>query len=413
MATTYRELGGGSDKPLEASKLVVGARLPFDIYIKDKGILKSLFSSGMVVSNSAIDVLREKGISEVYVKARDADIEDYLRKGKQQKDSRGSDPVAVHKKYSFHKDQHHQVDKLLLIPGSEIDFTLLSLDKFSLNLIVEASYRQPVRVPENVLEATGDIVVRQADVPRYNDYIKALLKADGVLKGKDMKRKALAIKENSKILIKDLLDNPRSGEKIKESQIMVSNMIDCILENKDTIYDLISLRGYDYYTYTHSVNVSALSIGIGVNIGLDKDRVEKLGMGALLHDIGKAVINPEILNKQGKLDQHEFMIIKSHVREGEKLLREHKDIPEEAFDAVVQHHEKLTGKGYPAGLTGKDTRLFGRISAIADCYDALTTRRPYKPAFSPFYALTLVAKETGDYDPDLLKEFVKMLGKIK
>lgn len=85
----------------------------------------------------------------------------------------------------------------------------------------------------------------------------------------------------------------------------------------------------------------------------------------------------------------------------------------ESLVPVLQHHEKLPGRGYPFKLSGKSIKLFGRIAAIADCYDALTTQRPYKPAFTPFYALSVIAKETGDYDPDLLKIFIKMLGKIE
>ncbi len=191
-------------------------------------------------------------------------------------------------------------------------------------------------------------------------------------------------------------------------------MIDCILENNDAIYDLLSLRGYDYYTYTHSVNVAALSIGIGIAAGLKTGDVEKLGTGAMLHDIGKSAISHEILNKQGKLDENEYRMIKNHVFEGEKILRTyHREFPEEAFSAVLQHHEKLSGKGYPLRLSGPDIKLFGRITGIADCYDALTTQRPYKPAFTPFYALSIIAKETGDYDPELLRMFIRMLGKIK
>ncbi|MBI3592887.1 MAG: HD domain-containing protein [Nitrospirae bacterium] len=133
----------------------------------------------------------------------------------------------------------------------------------------------------------------------------------------------------------------------------------------------------------------------------------------MLHDIGKSAISHEILHKQGKLDDTEYRIIKNHVIEGEKILRAHKEFPTESLSAVLQHHEKLSGKGYPFKLSGNEIKPFGRIAAIADCYDALTTQRPYKQAFTPFYALSIVAKETGEYDPDLLKIFIKMLGKIK
>ena len=132
-----------------------------------------------------------------------------------------------------------------------------------------------------------------------------------------------------------------------------------------------------------------------------------------MHDIGKSAVPSEILSRQGKLNNIEYKVIKNHVIEGEKLLRAHNDFPEESFAAVLQHHEKLTGKGYPFGLSGSGIKLFGRITALADSYDSLTTQRPYKLAVSPFSALSIVAKETGNYDPELLGVFIKMLGKIK
>jgi len=98
---------------------------------------------------------------------------------------------------------------------------------------------------------------------------------------------------------------------------------------------------------------------------------------------------------------------------GYKLLKEQKEFPEESSSAVLQHHEKLSGKGYPFGLKGSEIKLFGRITAIADCYDALTTQRPYKPPLTPYFALSIIVKEKGDHDADLLKSFIKMLGKIK
>ena len=211
--------------------------------------------------------------------------------------------------------------------------------------------------------------------------------------------------------MKDLFDDPRSGENIKEAQNAVSAMIDSLTANKDTIHDLLSLRGFDYYTYTHSVNVGVLSIGLGVAINLSKDDTEKLGVGALLHDIGKSSIPSEILNKQGRLDNREFMIIQGHVLEGERLVKENK-LPRESIPAVVQHHEKISGRGYPLHLSEKEIALFGKITAIADCYDALTTNRPYRQALTPFQALVTISKETGNYDAELLKIFIKMLGKI-
>ncbi|MCL4457718.1 MAG: hypothetical protein M1147_00915 [Nitrospirae bacterium] len=99
--------------------------------------------------------------------------------------------------------------------------------------------------------------------------------------------------------------------------------------------------------------------------------------------------------------------------EGEKILRGNKEVPNESFDAILQHHEKLTGKGYPMKLHDSEIKLPGRITAIADCYDSLTTPRLFKASNTPYGALTIISREKNDYDPELLKEFIKMLAKIK
>lgn len=411
MPTEYREIVE-EYKPVPVEKLISGTRLDFDVYVRDGGIIKPLFNKGMVFTNVAKEIFSEKGISEVFISGRDvSEFNSYFSKHEPPSDE---STVTVFKKYSFYKEKHHPIDRTLIMPGTKINFSIFCLNRFAFEVIIDASENSPAAVDEKALTAAGEIVIKQQDVPLYHEYLNSLITSrDIISKTEHTNVKAIAIKENSKIVIKDLLDNPRSGEKIKESNILINNMIDCIMEKRDAIYDLLSIRNYDYYTYAHSVNVAVLSIGLGIAIGLKRDDTEKLGMGAMLHDIGKSAVSHEILNKQGKLSDLEYRIIQSHVIEGEKILRDHKEIPEESLYPALQHHEKLTGKGYPFKLAGKEIKLFGRIAAIADCYDALTTQRPYKPAFTPFYALSLVSKETGDYDPDILKAFIKMMGKIK
>jgi len=213
------------------------------------------------------------------------------------------------------------------------------------------------------------------------------------------------------MVLKSLLEDPRSGEKIKEIEVLVKGMIDTIVDNRHTIYDLISLKNYDYYMYTHSVNVAVLSIGIGAEIGMGKNKIEELAMGGMLHDIGKSAVPITALNKPGKLTDDEYLLMKKHVSEGTKILKSHQGITEDSFHTAAEHHERLTGTGYPARLSGRAISLFGRITAIADFYDAVRTQRCYQPAYTPFYALTTITRQKEHFDPDLLKVFIRMLGK--
>jgi HD-GYP domain-containing protein (c-di-GMP phosphodiesterase class II) len=152
-------------------------------------------------------------------------------------------------------------------------------------------------------------------------------------------------------------------------------------------------------------------MGTELNLKRDPDLME-LGLGALLHDLGKCMIDLRILNKPGKLTEGEFKEVQNHVKAANELLLSNKtDIPERSLYAILQHHEKISGKGYPNKLNGDQIHLYGRIGAIVDFYDALTTERPYKKAFSPFDAFKLLSKFQDDYDKSLIKKFIVMLGK--
>ena len=413
MGTQYREIEE-PEVPVPVRQLIIGTRLPCDMFIKESNTLKLFFNKDVLYTKISQDILKEKGISEVCIYMRDVPNFDlYLSRNRVSNQDIDSDSIAAFKEYAFCKEQHYQIDSALLTPGTKINFSLSVQDKFKFYTLVEASDSSPYVLNDSILKVSGDVVIKKSDLLRYQEYITALRQSAELLEDDKTKITAAAIRETSKMVLQNFLEDPKSGEKIKEVNVQVNNMIDYILADKDAIYMLLSMKGYDYYTYTHSVNVAALSISLGLLIGLSRDVSEKLGMGTMLHDIGKSAISHEILNKQGRLSDVEYALIKSHVFEGEKIMRQHKSFPGESFNAVLHHHEKLTGKGYPCGLSAKEISLFGRISSIADCYDALTTRRPYKVAYTPFYALMIISKDTGDYDGELLRTFVKMLGTIK
>ena len=411
VATKFRTIDRKGYFPFAANRLIIGTRLTFDVYMKEGGIFKELFEAGTYYTKISQEFLIDRGLNELYIADEDKEVLDsYMAKGVCDGTSVLDSPKAF-KDYTFRKDQYHQIDKGMLIPGASVPFCIYSMKNYCYSLVLHASPSLPAEIDEKVLSLPGDVLISGGDIHLYNEYLNSILRS-GDSKGSDVERmNALVIKENSKLIMKDLFENPRSGERIKDVQDSVNSMIDSIGTNKDTIHDLLSLRCFDYYTYTHSVNVAILAVGLGVAVELKRADIEKLGIGAMLHDIGKSAIPAEILNKQGKLDDREFFIIQSHVFEGEKLLKDNRLIPRESLSAVSQHHEKISGRGYPSHLTEKDITAFGRITAIADCYDALTTARPYKPAFTPFYALATISKEAGNYDPDILKVFIKMLGK--
>ncbi len=413
MPTKTREIEQ-PEVPVSVGQLIIGTRLPCDFFIKEANTLRIFFKKYVLYTKISQDILRDKGIHEVYIYLNDVpNLDLYLSSNRWLKQTGDEDNKAEFKKYAYNKERYHQIDASLIQRGRKINFSLSVLDNFTFSPLIEASNEAPAEVDNSVLELDGDVVINIADLPRYREYVADLRNLAELPESDRMRIKSLAIRETSKIVLQDFFADPRSGEKIKEMRALVNDMIDCILEDNDAIYMLLSMKGHDYYTYTHSVNVAALSVSLGIAIELKRDDTEKLGIGALLHDIGKSTISHEILNKPGKLDDIEYNIMKTHVLEGEKIMRIHTTFPEESFRPLLEHHESLSGRGYPYGLSGKEISLFGRIAAISDCYDALTTRRPYRAAHSPFSALLMISKETRDYDSDLLKSFIKMLGKIK
>ncbi|MCX8030667.1 MAG: HD-GYP domain-containing protein [Thermodesulfovibrionales bacterium] len=327
-------------------------------------------------------------------------------------DRKEDNGLAIQKKYYHDIERYYQIEKKALIPDSEVPFEVYVHKNFSFKSLFKASPSQPKKITSDLINVDGDLMIINSDLPLYNEYLESMEKKLSSAKT-DKEIKAVVTKEKTKIMMRNVLNEPRCGEKIKEAKKAVETIASLIFENRDTLYNLISIKNYDYYTYTHSVNVAVLSIGLGITINLPSEKIATLGLGSLLHDIGKSIISAEILNKPTRLSPLEYQIMKSHVIEGKRILEKHDFFPKESFYAITQHHEKLSGKGYPLGLKEPEIKLFGRICAIADCYDALTTQRPYKPAYSPFEALKIILNDSGDYDPELIKVFIKMLGKIE
>ncbi len=179
---------------------------------------------------------------------------------------------------------------------------------------------------------------------------------------------------------------------IRRVKNVIVEVVDQILSDRQVIYNLSDLNQHDNYTYFHSVNVTVLSLLIGSELGISRGDLEILGMGAMMHDIGKTLIAPELLNKPERLDSREFESMKEHARNGFELLKDKLPSFVPAHIAL-QHHEREDGSGYPRGATGKNIHRFSKIVAVADVFDAITTNRSYQKARSPFEAIRQLTEE--------------------
>jgi putative nucleotidyltransferase with HDIG domain len=192
---------------------------------------------------------------------------------------------------------------------------------------------------------------------------------------------------------------------------LVEEITDSVVRNPGALISLARLKSVDDYTYMHSVAVCALMVALARQLGIDEKTTREAGMAGLLHDLGKAVMPMDVLNKPGKLTDEEFRIMKSHPAEGHRMLVEGGVAGEIPLDVVLHHHEKVDGSGYPKGFKGDEISLFAKMGAVCDVYDAITSNRPYKAGWDPAESIRKMTEwSTGHFDQRVFHAFVKSVG---
>lgn len=203
-----------------------------------------------------------------------------------------------------------------------------------------------------------------------------------------------------------LYNNTESEKFVDTTESITKDLLEAIEENNAIAVDVSTLKVCDEYTFKHSVDVATMSMVVAKKLGLTREEVYNTGIAGLLHDIGKSKIPNEILNKPTKLTSAEFRIMKKHPRYGYDILKKNPGISEVVREAVLQHHEKINGKGYPMGVGSFQICPYAKILAVADIYDALVTERPYKMGFSPRDAVEMIMAMTEELDMYALRGFL-------
>jgi HD-GYP domain-containing protein (c-di-GMP phosphodiesterase class II) len=299
-----------------------------------------------------------------------------------------------------------------LVVDTVLDFDLFL--SFGREMILYRSSRLPFTersrsrlVENNVSKLFVPITAKQ----EYKKYIENNLTKIVEDPAIPEKRKAAIVYDSSKVLVKDILDNPSLSENIERSKNMVGNHVLYIMRGKEAFLNLLKIASFDYYLYTHSVNVCSFSIALAMYLGIkDKESLWLLGLGALLHDVGKSKISGRILNKSAPLNRAEFEIVKKHPSWGKEILNETDIIPDEAYYPIMQHHERFDGSGYPRGISGSEIHHYGRIIAVCDVFDALTTQRVYQDAMGTYPALREMYNQRQAYDGKILEAFTMLMG---
>jgi len=218
-------------------------------------------------------------------------------------------------------------------------------------------------------------------------------------------------------LLKDVFEKQkqRGAFNLNLTKRWMQSIFNHLVDDESFVYGLTNIKNYDEYTLNHSINVCILSVALGRRLGLTREELSDLGVSAFLHDLGKLEVPKEILDKPALLNEEERTIIEGHVHHGaEKLieLKSARRLPLRSVQVALEHHLKVDLSGYPKYVKKKTTSLFSKIVKIVDYFDAITTKRVYRPkTLTREDALSMMRQKSGDeFDPLLLKVFVSMIG---
>jgi HD-GYP domain-containing protein (c-di-GMP phosphodiesterase class II) len=218
-------------------------------------------------------------------------------------------------------------------------------------------------------------------------------------------------------LLKDVFEKQKKGGSfnLNLAKRWMQSIFNQIVDDESFMYGLTNIKNYDDYTLNHSINVCILAIALGRRLGLTREEISDLGVSAFLHDLGKLEVPKEILDKPAGLSAEERTIVEGHVYHGaEKLieLKSARRLPLRSVQVALEHHLNVDLSGYPKYVKKKTVSLFSKIVKIVDYFDAITTKRVYRPGvFTREEALGMMKKKSGDeFEPVLLKVFVAMIG---
>lgn len=227
------------------------------------------------------------------------------------------------------------------------------------------------------------------------------------------RRRSARLLNDSAVLLDDLTEAARAGLRVDALRLepLVARMIESVARNPDALVPLARVKQMGAYDNAHAVATAALIIALGRQQGVATAEIEKMALGAMLKDIGLAAIDARVIDKSGQLSHSEYTLVQSHVEEGLAVLEATASLPETTVAVVLEHHERFNGSGYPYRMAGEGISLAGRLAAIVDSYDAMTSDRPYRAALSPTVALRQLYEQGGSqFDPALVAGLVRTLG---
>lgn len=224
--------------------------------------------------------------------------------------------------------------------------------------------------------------------------------------------RARAICGRAKAAVMTMFTDARMGRAMNAGDVdlLVEEISTSVMRHPHALISLSRLKTSDEYTYMHSVAVCALMVALARQMELNEEQVREAGVAGLMHDVGKMMIPPTILNKPDRLTFEEYEAMKYHPQAGLEILQSSAQVTKAVMDVCLHHHEKMDGSGYPHGLKGKQISLFAKMGAICDVYDAVTSDRPYKKGWDAAQSIREMASWKGHFDEKIFQHFVKTVG---
>ncbi len=240
---------------------------------------------------------------------------------------------------------------------------------------------------------------------------RALLVSDHDRNMAEIER-AKAVIKRSKAVIFRTFEQARLGRAVQVKDVVdvVDDIVESVERHPTAMLNVARLKDKNEYTYMHSVSVCTLMVNLARTMNIPEREHRTIGLAGLLHDVGKAAVPIDILEHPGRLTDAQFAEIKAHPERGRDLISGDNDVPPEAIDVCLHHHERMDGRGYPFGLGADQLSREARMGAICDVYDALTSDRVYKASWTPVETLTNMLDWEGHFDRPLLFQFMRSVG---
>jgi putative nucleotidyltransferase with HDIG domain len=296
-----------------------------------------------------------------------------------------------------------------------LDFDLYAFD--GQNMVLFRSSQSPLTLDschDLLKKNLNRLYVSASQRQEYQHYIRTNISHILTDASVDEFTKSSIVYDSAKELVRDVFADPTKCQNIKQSQAFVESTVLYVLKEKNAFRSLLSVMSFDYTVYTHSVNVCTFTLALAKASGIAKTiELVQLATGALLHDIGKARIPEAMLHKPGPLDPAEWQTMRRHPEWGVELMNETNLLHQESYIPILQHHERRNGSGYPSGLGSDEIHVYGKIVAIADAFDAMTTNRSYRAAEDTFSTFQVMLEEDEGFDEPLLRRFIQLMGPVR